>query len=121
MKVLTGVEGLDKMLIGGIVKGRNVLLSGPCGSGKSTLAMQFLYNGAMKYNENGLYITLEEAREKMYEDMAKFGMDLRKAEKKGKLVLIGGPIANIKGYMEKVDACVKDIVGEIQEVVKEKG
>jgi len=120
-KIATGIVGLDKMLIGGIVQGRNVLLSGPCGSGKSTLAMQFLYNGAIQYGEPGLYITLEETKEKFYEDMAKFGMDLQLAEKTGKFVFIGGPIANIRSYMDKVDAQVKNIVEEIQEVIKEKG
>ena len=120
-KAATGIDGLDKMLIGGIVRGRNVLLSGPCGSGKSTLAMQFLYNGAILYNEPGLYITLEETKGKLYDDMAKFGMDLKAVEGTGKFTLIGGPIASIKGYMDKVDAHVKNMVEEIEEVVKEKG
>lgn len=121
MKTSTGIDGLDKMLMGGIVKGRNVLLSGPCGSGKSTLAIQFLYNGAMKYGEPGLYITLEETKEKFYNDMLEFGIDLSKAEKMGKIVLIGGPIASLRKYMDKVDASVKNLVEEIEDVVKEKG
>ena len=69
MKTATGIEGLDKMLMGGVIQGRNVLLSGPCGSGKSILAMQFLYHGAMLYEEPGLYITLEETKEKFTEAM----------------------------------------------------
>ena len=120
-KILTGIEGLDKMLIGGIVKGRNILLSGPCGSGKSTLAMQFLYNGAMLFREPGLYVTLEETKEKLYNDMGKFGMNLHEAEKRGNFLLIGGPIASLRGYMDKVDAGIKHLVEEIEEVVKEKG
>jgi len=121
MKTLTGIDGLDKMLLGGIVRGRNVLLSGPCGSGKSMLAMQCLYNGAVKFKEPGLYITLEQAKEKFYSDMADLGMDIQEAESTGNLILIGGPIASLKGYMEKVDASIKNLVEEIEEVVKEKG
>ena len=120
MKILTGIYGLDQMLLGGLIQGRNILLSGPCGSGKSILAMQFLYNGAMRYNEPGLYITLEETKEKFYEDMRKLGMDLRNAETLNRITFIGGPIASLKKYMDKVDASVKNIVEEIEEVVKEK-
>ncbi|MBD3249147.1 AAA family ATPase [Candidatus Woesearchaeota archaeon] len=120
MKMFTGIGGLDKMLKGGIVQGRNILLSGPCGSGKSTLSMQFLYNGAMKYGEPGLYITLEETKEKFYADMSEFGMDLHEAEKTGRFTLIGGPIAGLRGYMDRVDASIKNLTEEIEEVVKEK-
>ncbi len=119
-KTPTGIEGLDKMLKGGFIRGRNILLSGPCGSGKSTLAMQFLFNGSMKYGDPSLYITLEETKEKLYKDMGKLGMDLHKAEKSGKFVFIGGPIANIRSYMDKVDAKIENMVEEIREVVKEK-
>lgn len=121
MRIKTGIEGLDKMLNGGLIQGRNILLSGPCGSGKSTLAMQFLYNGGMMYDEPGLYVTLEETKEKFYQDMAEIGIDLHEAERTGRFVLIGGPIASLKGYMEKVDASIKNLVEEIEEVVKEKG
>ncbi len=121
MKMPMGIEGLDRMLKGGLLEGRNILLSGPCGSGKSTLAMQFLYNGAVRYHEPSLYITLEETKKKFYEDMAGFGMDLHEAEKTGRFVFIGGPIANIRSYMDKVDANFKNMVEEIQEVVKERG
>lgn len=120
MKTPTGIEGLDKMLNGGLIQGRNVLLSGPCGSGKSILAMQFLYHGATKYNEPGLYITLEETKEKLCEDIEKFGMDLKKLEKTGNLTIIGGPIASLNKYMEKVDANIKNLTQEIEEVIKEK-
>lgn len=121
MRTITGIEGLDKMLDGGIIRGRNVLLSGPCGSGKTTLAMQFLHNGAMKFNEAGLYVTLEETKEKFYQNMINFGIDLKEAEKTGRFFLIGGPIASLTGYMDKVDANIKNMVEEIEEVVKENG
>jgi KaiC/GvpD/RAD55 family RecA-like ATPase len=118
MRTKTGIIGLDKMLNGGFLRGRNILLSGPAGCGKTTFATQFLYNGVMKFNEPSLYVTLEESREKIIEDMAKFGFDLKKAEKKG-FYIIGGPVANLTSGMEKVDAKVSDIIDEIMEVIKE--
>lgn len=119
-KIKTGMPGLDKMLKGGFLSGRNILLSGPCGSGKTTIAMQFIHNGASKYNEQGLYVTLEETKEKIYADMLKFGFDLKKLEKKNKLMVIGGPVAKIGSYMKKVDAQLHNIINEIVEIVKEK-
>ncbi|MFH1682919.1 MAG: ATPase domain-containing protein [Candidatus Woesearchaeota archaeon] len=119
-KICTGIKGLDEMLKGGLIPGRNILLSGPSGSGKSTIAMQFVYNVDKKYKEPSLYVTLEETREKLIEDMAKFGFDLKKAEAAGNFHLIGGPIAKLTSNMEKVDATAANIVTEIGEVIKEK-
>jgi len=117
-RVKTYIPGLDEILKGGLIQGRNILLSGPCGSGKSTLAMQFLYNGVMKNGEPGLYVTLEEQKEKIYQDMALFGMDLKKAELTKQFHLIGGPAATVKTYMDKVDANMTHIIREVEEVVK---
>jgi len=118
-RVKTGIAGLDKMLNGGFIRGRNILLSGPAGTGKTTLAMQFVYNGATKFGEKGLYVTLEESKEKIFEDMEKFGMDVKGAVRKGKLMVLGGPIASITSYMDKVDAKAENIIKEIKEVVAE--
>ena len=120
-RIKTAIEGLDVMLKGGFLPSRNILLSGPCGSGKTILAMHFVYNGAMHFNEPGLFVTLEESKQKIYQDMAKFGMDLKKAEASGNFILIGGPVASLRTHMSKVDADIKDIIEEIEEIIKEKG
>jgi KaiC/GvpD/RAD55 family RecA-like ATPase len=117
-RVKTGIEGLDHMLKGGLIRGREVLLSGPCGTGKTTIGMQFIYSGVMDYGEEGLFITLEESKRKIYDDMKSLGFDLDKAEKTGKFHLIGGPIASVTDYMEKADADVGHIINEIKEVVR---
>ncbi|MBO3802960.1 MAG: hypothetical protein JTT11_03670, partial [Candidatus Brockarchaeota archaeon] len=41
--VRTGIDGLDKILGGGIPRGRCVLVIGGPGTGKTTLCLQFLY------------------------------------------------------------------------------
>jgi KaiC/GvpD/RAD55 family RecA-like ATPase len=120
-RVKTSIDGLDKMLKGGFLPGRNILLSGPCGSGKTTISMQFVCNGAIKYKEKSLYVTLEEKKDKIIQDMSKLGLDVKKAEKEGNLIIIGGPIARLNTYMHKVDANIDDIIKEIEEVVKQNG
>ncbi|MEK6951454.1 MAG: ATPase domain-containing protein [Nanoarchaeota archaeon] len=118
-RVKTGILGLDKLLKGGLLPGRSILLSGPCGSGKSTLAIQFLHHGATKNNENGLYINLEEERSRIIENMQKMSLDLAPLEKKDKIKIIGGQIAGIDDYMYKIGADVYNIVNEIEEIVKQ--
>ena len=117
-RISTSIEGLDKMLNGGLIQGRNVLLSGPCGSGKTTFSMQYVCNGALN-GETSLYVTLEEKKDKILADMKKLGINAENAERNGKLFIIGGPIANLSHYMHKVDANVDDIIKEIEDVVKQ--
>lgn len=119
MRVKTGVDGLDVMLQGGFLPGRTILLSGPAGSGKTTLAMQFVYQGALRYGERGLYVTLEESKKKIVEDMAQFGFDLDGAERSGRLLIVGGPVAKVTKTMQKVDAQVENIVAEIEQLVRD--
>lgn|SRR3989338_9528890 len=120
MRIKTGIEGLDKMLKGGLLQGRNILVTGPCGSGKSTLAMQFICN-CVSSGEPGLYITLEESKEKIFQDMLNFGFDLEALEKTGNFIMVGGPVAELKSYMNKADAEVTHIIKEIEEIVRTKG
>lgn len=55
-QVLSGVNGLDKVLEGGFLRPSIVLIAGTAGSGKTTLVMQSLFNSA-KNEEICMYIT----------------------------------------------------------------
>lgn len=79
-RIITGINGLDEALNGGIPKGNLVLLSGSCGAGKSTFGMQFLREGALN-KENGLYVTFEEVPEKVWSNAAQF-WDTKELKKK---------------------------------------
>jgi len=87
--VATGIPGVNKILgEQGIPRGHSILICGGPGSGKTTFAIQFLYKGAMEYDEPGLYITLDEDPEDIKKNMLKFGWDLNKLEREKKLVFI---------------------------------
>ena len=81
-RILTGIEGLDRITAGGFPKGSSILVSGAAGTGKTILAMQFLYNGALKCNEAGLYVTFETNPKTISWDMESFGWDIKKLQDK---------------------------------------
>src|SRR5215208_613116 len=58
-RILTGSEGLDAILGGGLDANRLYLYEGRPGTGKTTIALQFLLEGARR-GERVLYITLSE-------------------------------------------------------------
>lgn len=81
-RVSSGVPGFDNLVQGGFKdKSINLVVGGP-GSGKTIFTLMFLIDG-FKKGEPGLYITFEEKKEKLYEDMLSFGWDMAEYERKG--------------------------------------
>src|SRR3989344_1342323 len=87
-RVPTGIPGFDKLIGGGFVRGSTNLLAGGTGSGKSIFSMEFLYNGASRFNEPGLYICFEENINSLKEDAKLFGWDFDKLEKNKKITFL---------------------------------
>src|SRR5436309_732423 len=84
----TGIPGLDKLLSGGLPKGRIILLTGGPGTGKTILSSQYLVNGILDYDENGVYVSLDENKQHVCEEMLDFGWDLSDLESNKKLALL---------------------------------
>ena len=81
----TGIQGFDAICQGGVVRNSdNVLLGGP-GSGKTTFLLQFLWNGATKFNENGLYCSFEPDIVETLKDAMAFGWDFTKLNEQDKV------------------------------------
>ena len=94
-RVRTGIIGLDELLEGGFPAGRSMLVSGGCGTGKTTFGVQYVYAGAEKYGEPGIYVTLDERPSLIRQDCLNFGWDLKKLEEENMLQIIDGAIARI--------------------------
>jgi circadian clock protein KaiC len=70
-KCITGIEGLDNILGGGIPTNNIVLVTGPTGTGKTTLGFEFLVRGAVA-GEGGVLITTIESKNKLLANIPSF-------------------------------------------------
>src|SRR3989338_3979840 len=87
-RIKSGIPGLDEMMDGGMPKGNLIVLSGDPGSGKTVLCWQFLYDGVTKYDEPGIYVSLEEPEETVVDGAGEFGWDLKSLTQTNKLKII---------------------------------
>lgn len=76
---LTGVQGLDDILNGGLTRARLFLLEGSPGTGKTTIALQFLIEGTRR-GEKCLYIALSETEGEIRESAGSHGWDLSRVD-----------------------------------------
>lgn len=74
-RIPTFIDGLDARMGGGIPKGHVVLIEGSAGSMKSTVAFNILYQNAVKHSRHGMYLTIEQPRKDIEDQMMALGMD----------------------------------------------
>ncbi len=119
-RILTGVEGLDTMLRGGLIRERTYLVKGGPGAGKTILSMQFLIEGA-KRREKVAYVTLEEPEDDVRKNMRSLGFDISKikivdlsptSDHPIFMSLINGEI-DVKTF----DLIIKDLIGNVDRLV----
>jgi circadian clock protein KaiC len=87
-RIQTGIDGLDKMLNGGFLEGDAVMVAGSAGTGKTTLALEYLFNGATKFGQNGVYVTFEQLPDQLYRDANSMNWDLRKLEEEERVRVV---------------------------------
>jgi circadian clock protein KaiC len=75
-KARTGITGLDEVTLGGLPAGRPTLICGGPGCGKTLLATSFLVNGAVMFNEPGVFMSFEESSDDLIKNVASLGYDL---------------------------------------------
>lgn len=130
--VPTGVEGLDELIDGGFPKGRIILVLGGPGTGKTILASQFLYKGISQYNENGIFVSLDESKNHFYSEMLKFGWDFQKVEEEGKFLFIDATrlsrvailkekmlkeeASSLRGKQLQIDRLIEELQAKIQQI-----
>lgn len=86
-RCVTGVEGLDNILGGGIPTSSVVLVAGACGTGKTSLGLEFLVRGVMA-GEPGLLITTVEGPDKLLSNVPRLIFMQDSMLTKGKLAMM---------------------------------
>jgi len=75
-RAATGLPELDGMLEGGFPSGSLITLTGRPGTGKTIFGSQFLYHGAKKEKQPGMYVSMLEGEKAYLRNVRRIGLDL---------------------------------------------
>jgi len=118
-RLRTGVEGIDRLIQGGIPEGFFVAVTGEPGCGKTIFSIHFIYQGVID-GDKSIYVTTEESRESIIRQASQFSMDFKKAIDEGKLIVIDALMGREdKWSLQSLD--IEALVGKIIEAKKELG
>ena len=87
-RVPTGIEGFDDLIEGGLPEQSITLITGTPGTAKTIFGLEFIANGARKYGEKGVFITIEERPESLCRQFQRFGYDLESLVESKKIKII---------------------------------
>jgi circadian clock protein KaiC len=90
-RCVTGIDGLDNILNGGIPRGNTVLVTGAVGTGKTSMCMEFLVHGALS-GENSLFLSVTESTQKLLKNIIPYDFFDEKLVKEGRLHFIDIPV-----------------------------
>jgi circadian clock protein KaiC len=117
-KCPTGIKGFDQITEGGLPKNRTTLICGSAGSGKTLWGIDFLINGAIDYDEPGIFMSFEETEDELYQDVASLNLDLRGLVSQKKILLeyvllerrdIQGSDFNLEGLLIRLEHAIDSI------------
>jgi len=98
----TGMDQLDTILDGGIPRGNTVLITGGVGTGKTSMCLEFLVSGALR-GENGLYVSVTEASDKLLQNIIPYDFFDPKLIKDAKLSFVDLPVLYSKLGLEAAE------------------
>ncbi len=108
-RVSVGIDRFDDLIEGGFLEGSFNLLAGEPGAGKTIFSQFFILDG-LKKGENCLYVTFVEPEAQLLEYGARFGFELEKYQKKGKLKILDRPI----GEEMEMESITTEILKEVR-------
>lgn len=118
-RVHTGIPGMDHILEGGFPKGARVLMAGGAGCGKTICCGQYLYNGAKRYGEPGVYVTTEEPPSEFMANMLRFGWDFHKLVQDKKIGVVDAVYQRVESEVteqESLQSILYNLRSKLSEV-----
>lgn len=118
----SGIEGLDKILLGGYPRGRTVLIEGQPGAGKTLMCLHFVHSGIYsdpKNPENAIIVLLDSSPQDFIEDAQSIfkKWDILKTIERGHLILIDGYTGRL-GFKPKGPFAIPQNQFEVEPVIK---
>jgi circadian clock protein KaiC len=111
-RISSGIPSFDEKINGsgdkGLVRGTLTGIIGTSGSAKSTFAFQFIAEGVRKYNESGIFCSLENSADEIRRVSKGFGYNVLDLEKNGLSIFISNP------YKENPDEFIVNLEEEIK-------
>jgi circadian clock protein KaiC len=83
----TGILGFDDITRGGLPAGRPSLICGAAGCGKTLFGLTFLVNGAVRFDEPGIFMSFEELPDDLSVNCASLGYDVAGLVSAGRLAI----------------------------------
>jgi KaiC domain protein len=108
-----GIGGLDDMILGGVPERSLISVIGSAGTGKTTFGLQFLEE-ALSNGERGVYVTLEESTERIYDTAEEKGWPFAEYADEGRLAVV---------HLDPVEMAnsLSSIRSELPELIKDFG
>jgi KaiC domain protein len=108
-----GIGGLDDMILGGVPERSLISVIGSAGTGKTTFGLQFLEE-ALSNGERGVYVTLEESTERIYDTAEEKGWPFAEYADEGRLAVV---------HLDPVEMAnsLASIRSELPELIKDFG
>lgn len=121
-RCVTGIEGLDNILNGGIPRGNTVLVTGSVGTGKTSMCLEFLVHGAV-LGENSMYISVTESADKLLKNIIPYDFFDEKLMREGRLIFLDIPVIYDRLGLDKpefdyeeIHILIDAIVGLVREM-----
>jgi circadian clock protein KaiC len=90
-RTASGIEGLDALMGGGMLRGSTTVLAGPTGSGKTTAGLQFVLEG-LRRGEPCLYANFQENPMQLTRCLRSLGADVEEVKRRGLHLLYTSPV-----------------------------
>lgn len=109
-RVVTGIEGFDSLIEGGLPRNSVIIVAGGPGAGKTIFSAQYIHHGAIN-GEKGVYVSFGESAETFEEYMQRFGLGFRKLKKEGKVALLDltVPKLGLETNLDLIEQRVRDL------------